>query len=439
MKRGISRDIFQTDIIKVIYSISDRNIVDDITEELIQKRGFERGLASDIMQGNAQYNILSTIELGVILDTIYKITSMPTARIDNYLELAEINQVRDFKFHKIGKKKKKNLLIFEDVRQVARDIWTVVVPAKRIVDLYRANKITYNPETQRDPKIIRSGDTIISTINVNASAVEAIRDDLIDGVFIPNTITFNVPMNDRSSIAYDKNKNRLVITGGIDILDGYHRSAGIVAASRELNDNLDINFELRITNFNVEKARRFIVQEDKRNSISKEYIKSIDTTDYISNVINDINESGRSEMRGLIVSDYDLVRAGRGVVTFDLMHSVIEKLWAPESMAEADDLAVYLTNFFNRLVSVFPRHFKTRKSTREEGFVISNSNMAFYLVLAKEVEGDDSWKTEYSSILKKLNVEKGINENIRKYNMTEIKKRTESFIGLCRETIKEAK
>lgn len=423
MKRGVSRESFQSTIIKIIYSISDRNVVDDITDKLVSQKGFERGLASDIMQGNAQYDMLSAIELGAILDTIYKITLMPIARLENYLEEAEISQVNKFKYQTVNKKDKKQLLIFEDVRQVARDIWTVVVPAKRIVDLYRANKITYNPETQRDPKIIRNGDTIISTINVNAASVEAIRDELISRTFIPNTITFNVPMVEDSGIRYDSNQNRLIVVGGMDILDGYHRSAGIVAASRYLSGNLDYNFELRITNFNVEKARRFIVQEDKRNTISREYIKSIDTTDYISNIINDINESGRSELRGKITTEQSLVKSGKALVTFDLMYSVMDKLWNPKNMSDTEDITKYLIAFFN-------------KTIQEDN--IKSSSIAFYLALAKELEDKDDWDKRLEDVMSELNMKNGISQEIEAYNMSEIKRNTDRFIDLSRQKIREA-
>lgn len=430
MKAGINRETFQTEVIKAIYSIGDRNIVEEITDELVNERGFERGMASDIMQGNAQYDILSVVELGAVLDDIYKITKMPSARLELYLELAEINQVDVFKFQKVSKKDKDQLLVFEDARQVDRDIWTVVVPVKRIVDLYRANKITYNPETQRDPKTIRDGDKFISIININNDSVEAIRDELINRTFIPNTITFNVPMMKGFSINHDQKRNRLVVEGGMDILDGYHRSAGALAASRHLDGNLDYNFELRITNFNTEKARRYIVQEDKRNTISKEYIKSIDTTDYISNIVNNINESGRSELRGKISTSQRAVKSGHATVTFDLMYSMIESLWSIKSVVDAEDLSKYLINFFNRLM-----HSYTTDRSRSS---LKDSDIAFYLTLAKKIEKDEHWANTLQDILRKINIEEGVNEEIRNYNMSDIKRYTMRFIELSNRIIKEA-
>lgn len=435
MKAGKTREKFQDQIKKAIYLLDNNVIQEEIIEEMV-KRGYTRGHISDILEGNALLETLSLIDLGVLAETIYKIADITSVRLDIFLEDAEIEQVRKYKIRQ-EQEEDKDLLVFEDVRQVASDIWTMVIPCQKIAQLYRENAVGYDFETQREAKRIKSKDTIIRVANVNWTAVEEIKDLLVKGLFIPNTITFNIPIENIEDVKYDKNKKRLVILKRVlKILDGFHRSLGIIAALREAEINY--NFEVRITCFNTDKARQFIVQEDKRNPINKEYIRSIDTADKITNIINNINQNNKSELKGLIATDNSLIRTGNAVVNFSTLYSIIDKLWQPKTFVEANKVSDYLIEFFNEIVGLYPNEFKLHiKESRKLNHINREQMFVIYLVLAKNLENDLNWKQEVSKVMANINIKNDTINNIINTQPSELKNNIKKYIDMSNSMIEE--
>ena len=85
---------------------------------------------------------------------------------------------------------------------------------------------------------------------------------MIDGSFITNTITFNVLKDGNDNIEYNPDNMSLIIgkESEIDIVDGFHRSYAILKALIT-KPNLNKNWEVRIVNWDIDKAQRFIYQE----------------------------------------------------------------------------------------------------------------------------------------------------------------------------------
>lgn len=433
MRRGITREKFQNEIKKAIYSLDNNNIQEEIIDKMVE-RGYSRGHIADIMEGNALLEPLSLLDLGVIAETINKIGEISTVALDLYFEDAEIERI---KIHKIRTEKEdRNILIFEDARQVMHDIWTVVVPCQRIAELYRENAVGYDFKTQRDPKIIETGNTIIQVANVNWNAVEEIKSSLIQNLFIPNTITFNVPIEFAEYIKFDKNNKRLIITDKVlKILDGFHRSLGIIAALREAD--LNYYFEMRITCFNIDKSRQFIVQEDKRNPINKEYIRSIDETDRVAVIVNNLNQDNRSELKGMITIDKLLIKSGKALVSFGIMHDTIEKLWKPVTIVDSNNITNYLKDFFNELVGIYPEEMKLHiKGSRRFSYINYESMFVIYLVLAKMLEDNNDWKSQLHNILPSINSKNKVAKEFANTPPSIIRNGINKYVDIAKNIIK---
>lgn len=181
------------------------------------------------------------------------------------------------------------LLTFENVLRVSDDQFIAVIPLKKYLSLYDNNLVKYNTITQRDTKKSLYENTIIESIDINFSQVKDITDLVIKGNFIANTITLNVLQDEtKDTIIYDADNNLLKINGEINILDGFHRTLGYQNAYLK-SDDIDMNIELRITNFNILKARRFIVQEDKQRKMNLDHIERLKDT-YINKLFKVIKE-----------------------------------------------------------------------------------------------------------------------------------------------------
>lgn len=433
MKAGQTKSKFEQKIKLAIYSISDNNIQEQIIDEIIELGG-SRSQISDILEGNALLETIPLVELGVIADTMYRIADIGFLRLDIFLEEAEIDQVKKYKFPQ--EKENENLLVFENVTQVASDIWTAVVPAQRIAELYRNNAVGYDFETQRDAKNIKDGDSIIKVANVNWVSVEEIQEELIKGTFISNTITFNVPIEHAESIKFDRGRRILAITESVlTILDGFHRSLAIIGALRVAKINY--NFEMRITCFNTEKAQRFIVQEDKRNPISKTYLKSIDNTDKITSIVNALNQSNSSELNGMITTDTNLITSGNALVSFNLMHDIMSKLWKPVTMVDVNNISKYLTDFFNVLVSIYPKELKTHIRQSKRINIVNNEAMfVVYLVIAKKLENDKNWTNKLKNIIQVIICDDNTIQDFSNISTSTIRQSSNRYIKIAETNIK---
>lgn len=386
---------------KAIYDAGINSRVQDDIINRIARKGYTRGFIRGVFEGNVLLDSLSLIDLGVFALEIFNEADIKYINPEIYLTDIELEDVKNYKVE-ITEDIFEYPVVFEDVRQVAGDIWSVVIPAQFIAKLGRSNMLNYDFDTQREATVVQLDDGIVLKPTINPQSIVEISEELVNDTFISNTLTFNMPFRDRENFKYDKKLKRwILLKGKLNIIDGYHRYQGIITALRK--KDIPYNFELRLTNFDRDKARRFIVQEDKRNSISKEYIKSIDDSDLITQVINQLNESNRSELRGKITSDNTTIATGISLVSFEMMHNTIKKLWKPTTINDSDVLFDYLRAFFNGLVGLYPKQLKTEIQAFKRYSDIGDERMfILYLIIAKHIEKHDDWRGSLGVIMKEL-------------------------------------
>lgn len=189
-----------------------------------------------------------------------------------------------------NKKNKIYPLIFDNCLRVNDDQWVTAITAKQLEQLEKDNVIYYNKNTQREMtrKVISGTETY--TITLKKKAVNEIARDMENGLFISNAITLNINEDDtETEFEFDDTTSQIIITKGkLDIIDGYHRFRAMMKNMADI-DNFDYPMILNIVAFSEEKANRYIVQEDKRNKISSGYLKSVDSLNVVSQLLNRIN------------------------------------------------------------------------------------------------------------------------------------------------------
>ncbi len=405
MKLNYTIEIFRERLKKAIYESSINSRTQEEVINKIAERGYELGFISGIFEGNVALDSLSLMDIGVFALIIFNITDIGYINPSVYLEDIELERVQHYKIDDT-----QDLfeypVVFEHARQIAPDIWTVAVPIQFISKLGRSNMLNYEFDTQREAKTIETDKGIILTPTVNSQSVVEIKNEIVEGNLIPTILTFNIPLIESENFKYDKKLNRwILLKGKLNIIDGYHRYLGIIAAIRE-REKIEFNFEIRLTNFDNDKARKFIVQEDKRNPISKEYIKSIDDADLSTQLINRLNQNNQSELKGKITTDNTTITSGLSLVSFEIMHKTIEKLWKLVTIDDAEVLFDYLRVFFNRLVGLYPDELKTQIQRYKKVNNISDERMfVIYLILAKQLENNENWRIELENIMNKIGEE----------------------------------
>lgn len=203
--------------------------------------------------------------------------------------------------------------------------WIGVTDTNFLTDLFRAQIINYNPNAQRAMKQSIFEGNAFYKIAINQKAVNSIAEAMIEGRFIPNTITINIPQD--AEWAYNSGECVLSINKEtrLDILDGYHRLLAMELA-RTKDPGFNCQMELRLTFFDDEIARHFIYQEDQKTKMRK-----IDSDAMSGDIWNTVADrvSAKYPFSGVV---------GRngGIISFSEMASLIHYYWFTERVSAAD-------------------------------------------------------------------------------------------------------
>lgn len=196
--------------------------------------------------------------------------------------------------------------------KVADDQYIGVTSVKFLMQLREDRLINYNANTQRALAAMLVGENVIYRPYVNNYAVQEIADAFKQNVFIPNTISLNINLEDeRADYEYYPKENILEIRDitAFDIFDGYHRYLGM-ARIWDLDHDFDYPMELRITMFSVSKAKQFIFQEDHKTKMRKLDAKTFNQSDYGNQVVNRLNTDPDSCVIGRINLTDGLINSG---------------------------------------------------------------------------------------------------------------------------------
>jgi len=428
MKIGYLREDIEKELRKSIYdSELNSEFQDRIIKQLI-KIGYSRGYVTGILEGNTILNSLDQIELGVIMKVIYDEAGIGYVNPKIHFEVNELRKIGEYVVKK-DNQILKHPIVLKGVDMVNEGVYKTIISTNFLVELFRSNLINYNFDTQREAREIKHSDSIMLSPTINRASINAMTDELVKGLFMPNTLTFNI-LNSRAKFKYDEKERKLyLLEGSFDIPDGYHRLLAIISASRI--EDLNVNFELRIMNFDVDRVNQFIIQEDKRNPIDVEHLKKINQGDLITAIVNRLNTNSQSELKGKITTNLEMVRSGDALVSFDIMYNAIKKLWNPATIIGSEDTADYLRDFFNRLVSMYPNEFKEHiKESRARNPINDERMFLMYIILAKKLEGNNNWKVEVKEIMNNIFENSDIFNEYLEINPSLIKRRFNKYLNM---------
>ena len=291
---------------KILNKNMGRKIIEQTGEVISKKRNYLKAATHSILLQQRPLSDVSDKEIYWVIDGLNETLS----------ENGESNLVKDFKIkdiftdkeiQKYSKSKFENVTetiypISFKVLKISDDQWLSTISSKKLFELYKNQIINYNKNTQRPLKEVTKHGIKTYKINKNKQSVNAIKEDLKKGLFIPNCLTFNINMDNPSNEYYvDEENGELVLENGqFDLIDGFHRYSAITELLLE-NPDIKFNFGIWIMNFDENKSCRFIAQEDKRNKINKTYTKSLDALNgdnFSSRIVQVLNENNNSPFKG---------------------------------------------------------------------------------------------------------------------------------------------
>jgi len=191
---------------------------------------------------------------------------------------------------------------------VATDQWIGVISIHKLMELRSAGLLHYNAETQRALRVMVKGEEVIFKPYLNETAVRRIYENVQDGYYIPNTITLNIEPTDKFDC--QNGVMRLEEVGRFDIVDGYHRLKAF-ERSYDRDNSFDMNVELRIICFSVDKAKRFIYQEDQKTKMRRVDSEAFNYKSTANDFLQELNKTIEvPQLRGKINTTDGFIRFG---------------------------------------------------------------------------------------------------------------------------------
>jgi hypothetical protein len=370
-----NRELLEIKLYELIAQQS-RKTLEQVNNNL-KKKGVHSG--NGILNKQIPLESLELIMLGVVTTATYDAISENKEIINpiNWFTSLEISKIKEYK--KELNKTTGYPIVFKEGKKIADDFYSFYVPAQKIKELYDNLLIKYNAETQRNLKIRQTKNGIIETINLNRQSVNEMKECMLRNDFITNNITINI-LHDGEDDFIFKNGDLIINSGELNILDGFHRS---VAMNLALLENPDLNYitGVNITNFDVEKGKRFIVQEDKKNKINQEYIKTI--TESLENlVVKEINQGSKSDLKGKITHSETLIKNNKALILSSIVADAIKSEFNLKNKRDAMVLSEWLIEGLNEILFI---------TEGKEG--LRHYNMfAGYISLLKDLQGQGGWR-----------------------------------------------
>ena len=282
---------------------------DELVKYAKNKYNMNGEIFSDYYSARLSLSFATEFELYVMSDTIQTYTASKD-RLSEWFTEREISNFSTIKFDNEDSIK---FPIAFDVIKIADDQWSGGTNTDIINDLRKRSLINYNPDTQRTmQKVIKHGNESYK-IMVNKKAVSSIKRNFEEETFIPNTITLNIsPTDENADFYYDSKDHKLIVNNisAFDITDGYHRYLAIAQESIE-NNKFSYPMELRITNFDIDKAQRFIYQEDQKTKMRKTDSDSYNNFSAPNTVVTKLNSNSNSNIKGMISRNDGLINFGK--------------------------------------------------------------------------------------------------------------------------------
>ena len=348
----VSRDVLENKLDTIISSVyGNKKVVNAFCDNMLQKHNVALGTSTgiigrtiDVREVSKEMLFWITKELGNALqedaETSYLVHQL---KLDKFFTQIEIDSLSNAKMPN-EYNDKKFPIVFEKALKVNDDQYVTVKDVSFVKELRDKQIIRYNPRTQRELTRRKTKDGYRFLITIIKKAINQIMELMMKGKFISNAITLNINADEPAEIEYDEDSMTLTVyLGTIDIIDGNHR---YIAMTNVKDNNPDVQYNtiINITHFNEDKAKRYIVQEDKRNPIAKSKIKSLDVDNVGSNIVNNLNDSSRSHLK-------DMIGTTRGsMIHFGLLVDLINynfKINTPQEVIKAKK---YTVDVFNALI-----------------------------------------------------------------------------------------
>jgi len=312
----------------------DKTNFDRVIGYMLKVRGVPRRISVDMLSLKSPLSEYSPFLVFCLIEAMDYV--LQKDRVSRFFTETEIQY---FSHQQMESKSSNGFPIVIKCIPVSGDQWIGSIDINFLIMLREKQITRYNENTQRVMERVVLNNTEMFKISVNNSAVTSIKKAFEDGIYIPDDITFNIPVDGQSDFYYDNRRLELVINyvNALDIADGYHRLLAIYRTKEEYPD-FNYPMEIRITNFTEEKVKQFIFQKDQKTKMRKIDSDSMNMNSCANIVVERLNQDVLCNFRGLL---------GRNsaIIPFAEFAKMIDFLWFKplKNKTEAQKLVLPVT------------------------------------------------------------------------------------------------
>lgn len=380
------------------------NRINEILDNEILSEAFEQ-----ILNGAKSLSSLSIPMLCVITCAVYEETEAADIKPTDFFMKSEIDQYKSMDFVANAKESTNDLklpIIFDEVIMLDPENYVTVVDTNFLVKMLHNNLIHYDYKSQRSAIYIKGKDgDAIPVQELNMQSVTDISDHMLNGTYLPDTLSLNVYSDEVEPIIYNAKKKQLEISEGayITILDGFHRLRGGERAVY-LNPDLPQKLFLTIRSYDEETSKRYFGQINTVNVVAPERLRELKSERTSDLVVRDLQRN--SELKEKIASAPSIYEVAGQLTTFDVLSYAIDKVYSPKTRIEAKETSSYLTDFFDYLIGSYYKEFVSNVNEFRKNY--SHPLMFVgYIEISKQMLNKTIKPNKIQDIIKKIDFEDG--------------------------------
>lgn len=390
---------------KNIHHVSNKkSVVSDIKDELSKYRITE-GRIEEVMNSPDELE-KDLRELALFTEQIYLKTGIKELNPENLFTKAEMKEARSFDYISENSEDEIMLPLTLKVLPGHDGGYMAIEGYQLVAKLMKSQKVlSYDFAIQRQGTKIKRKDEMILVPTIDKKNVREIKDLLIKGDLKRTTITLNaatLTSDSGEELIYNPKTGMLTITEGtkLNILDGYHRCLASQEAY-EMNQDLNIYFNLNITNYSTRQAQEWQAETAKGTPLTKGRIQEMEASRFSDLVVQ--NLKAESELRGRVSSDKGKINITAGdLVSYTVLSDAIDREFPMKARLETRGVSDHLALFFEYLFGTYPTEFGDSKDRDKNSLMSYNKMFAGYIALAAKMKNENIEIKNLKSILDKV-------------------------------------
>lgn len=380
-----------------------RKITAEINRQLAAL-GVLEGTFQLIAKGDLRLSDIDLALLCLLTMAIYEATEHHAADPTHYFTEREMEEARKHTGNPVVHKKMKLPIVIPDVIKLDTDeSYVTKISIQRLAEIYHSGFIDYDFDAQRSPKYRKKQGQLLEVADVNLTSVKEICDHILNGTYLPDTITLNAYSDSEDAIIYDDTTRQLSIHAVTTILDGFHRLQGIVRAL-SIQPAIDMDVQLAIKSYAKEKAKNYFGQINTINRVDQARLKELKLAQYADSIVHALRTRTDSDFRGRITSGMTVSKVAGHLTTSMILSNAIDMNFEIKSKMEEKMLTQYLIDFFNHLFGLFPEPFLLHPDQYRANSYMNHAVMFYgYVTLARRFKEEDVNLMNIQPVIESIN------------------------------------